>query len=645
MADVSVRVFVRFRPRNKVEKKSKSYKKVDFKLDVQERVISYKKLSNKTLHFTFDDVLGETVDQEDTFWRVAEPVCNDVLQGYNGTIFVYGQTGSGKTYIQFGPEEVYKKGSSFQDHSTLGLIPRCVPYLLSKIKENTELNQEESKIEAQVLEIYFEKFKDLLNPNGPELRVVGTEIPYLTKVPIKCLTDTFKMIRKAMHNRVTTYTKMNAASSRSHAIVILSVTQSYHNGTTKTGKVNFADLAGSEKISKSGVKGLKLDQAKAINLSLTNLGIVINALAERKPFIPYRNSSLTWFLKDSLCGNFKTTLVVAGSLAPYNLVETVNSLRFGQRCKLLKTRVKVNKVLSRSALKKRIKYLNWQVAELEKENKKLLSRLEESDRATLPSDDDRDLNTEINTIGRGSELSVLETSPSHGNELLTQSLQNTKNKFAQKTQKYKARIKKQEIKISKMKDGLTELWTEYNEQKKQLEATKSRLENSELQNTALEAQLAETLESYTNLKASFDLLQEEVHQEKIHLQSKSNLISLLTNKGNTFKNGTCLSCQVLYDEKLELEKERDNLQAMVSAYRTLEEENQKAAKADDEALEDLLKQQEEYITSVLSTRSNVRLKERAEGEDHFKSGVVKSSSSDDAMMQLFLLNAEAERDT
>eukprot|EP00495_Collosphaeridae_sp_1-RS-2012_P008266 TRINITY_DN8198_c0_g1_i1.p1 TRINITY_DN8198_c0_g1~~TRINITY_DN8198_c0_g1_i1.p1 ORF type:complete len:107 (+),score=6.51 TRINITY_DN8198_c0_g1_i1:193-513(+) len=105
------------------------------------------------------------------------------------------------------------------------------------------------------------------------------------------------MIRKAMHNRVTTYTKMNAASSRSHAIVILSVTQSYHNGTKKTGKVNFADLAGSEKISKSGVKGLKLDQAKAINLSLTNLGIVINALAERKPFIPYRNSSLTWFLK------------------------------------------------------------------------------------------------------------------------------------------------------------------------------------------------------------------------------------------------------------------------------------------------------------------------------------------------------------
>lgn len=617
MADVGVRVFVRFRPRNSIEKKKRTKKSPNVTLEIQGNVISYRKFEKESVNFEFDDVLGEEWTQESTFVRIAEPVCKDILDGYNGTIFVYGQTGSGKTYTQFGEEYLYKAGNTNVDMRTLGLIPRCVPYLLSKIRENIELDQGKSMIEAQALEIYFEKFRDLLNPEGPNLKVVGNEIPYLTKTPITSLTDAFKMIRTAMKNRVTMSTKMNSTSSRSHAIVILHVTQTYHNGTKKIGKVNFADLAGSEKVSKTGAVGLKLNQATAINLSLTNLGIVINALAAEKPFIPHRNSSLTWFLKDSLSGNFKTTLIVSGSLAPFNIQETVNSLRFGQRCKLIKTRAKVNKVLTRACLQKKIKQLSQRVAELEKENEELSVKVveekiaavtlrqekeEQIDAATLRQEEEK---TEISkcvprqTIERPHRASQI-------NKYMVD-LEKVNKTLKKNNVSYKSKIDDLEENISKLRTGLKDLYIDFGSMKKEFDKNKKDLNTFTDRNRRLESQLEETLEANGNLQEKADLFKQELAEEKIKTQKKKKVIEVMKMTENNIispEDKSCPMCLALSDEKSEIEAARDRLQALVDIYKAVEDEHQRTSELDDEALEELLKKQEEYMNSFLTYRSH-----------------------------------------
>eukprot|EP01122_Echinamoeba_exundans_P010681 TRINITY_DN404_c0_g1_i1.p1 TRINITY_DN404_c0_g1~~TRINITY_DN404_c0_g1_i1.p1 ORF type:complete len:567 (-),score=86.52 TRINITY_DN404_c0_g1_i1:92-1792(-) len=136
---------------------------------------------------------------------------------------------------------------------------------------------------------------------------------------------------------------MNASSSRSHSLFIISVTQKARNGTTKIGKLNLADLAGSEKVNKTGAVGETLEEAKKINQSLSALGNCINALTKsRRTHVPYRDSKLTHVLKESLGGNAKTTLLIACSPHPFNLEETISTLRFGQRAKTIKNKVRVN---------------------------------------------------------------------------------------------------------------------------------------------------------------------------------------------------------------------------------------------------------------------------------------------------------------
>jgi len=605
MADVGVRVFVRFRPRSNLENQKPGKKAKKLTLEVEGNVISYRKSDNECVNFVFDDVLGEEWTQESTFVRIAEPVCKDILQGYNGTIFVYGQTGSGKTYTQFGEEHLYRRGKTDVDMRTLGLIPRCVPYLISKMKENTELDQEKSMIEAQALEIYFEKFRDLLNPDGPPLKVVGNEIPYLTKTPVTSLADAFKMIRTAMTNRVTMSTRMNATSSRSHAIVILHVTQTYHNGTRKIGKVNFADLAGSEKVSKTGAVGLKLNQANAINLSLTNLGIVINALASEKPFIPHRNSSLTWFLKDSLSGNFKTTLIVSGSLAPFNLQETVNSLRFGQRCKLIKTRAKVNKVLTRASLQNKIKRLSKRVAELEKENEELSVKIVENEIAAVTSKEETE---KADTVSSEYESRQFAKRPRRGSPVddYLINLEKENKTLEEKNRKYKSKIKDLEGNISKLKTGLKDIYVEFTSMKKEFSKNRKDLQRLKDRNARLESQLEETLVANGNLQTSVEVYKQEVVEEKRKSEQKTKVLETMRNSGKSVSTGNdqCSMCRGLSEEKIEIQAERDRLQALVDIYKAVEDEHQRTTELDDEALEELLGKQEEYMNSFLTYRSH-----------------------------------------
>jgi kinesin family protein 5 len=201
-----------------------------------------------------------------------------------------------------------------------------------------------------MLEIYNEKIQDLLNPDNNNLKVKESKLSgvYVEDCSEVYVTDPLEMrevLNLGSKNRTIASTKMNDRSSRSHSIVLMTLHQKNTvEGSTKESRLFFVDLAGSEKVGKTGVEGKQLEEAKNINKSLTALGMVINTLAEgkRNSHVPYRDSKLTRLLQDSIGGNALTTLLIACSMCSYNDKETLSTLRFGQRAKAIKNKAKEN---------------------------------------------------------------------------------------------------------------------------------------------------------------------------------------------------------------------------------------------------------------------------------------------------------------
>ena len=313
----------------------------------------------KAYDFNFDRIFQSNTTQSEMFETAAKDIIDSVLNGYNGTIFAYGQTSSGKTFTMTG---------KLDDETLKGIIPRMAEYVFSQVSSADE--NIVYTIKASMIEIYMEKIRDLIvteNSNLPIRQNKNKEfyIENLSEHFVSNEKDIYDLLNKGNENRAVAFTKMNANSSRSHSIFILSIYQN-NNATLekKAGKLYLVDLAGSEKATKTGAEGQTLDEAKAINLSLTNLGMVINALTDGKSkFIPYRQSKLTWILSESLGGNAKTALVIACSPSPYNESETLSTLRFGERAKSIKNKPKVNKELTVDELKRQISKLEEQVRE------------------------------------------------------------------------------------------------------------------------------------------------------------------------------------------------------------------------------------------------------------------------------------------
>jgi kinesin family member 5 len=207
-------------------------------------------------------------------------------------------------------------GPDIGEEEKMGIIPRACRHIfqyISRCSDGTEFT-----IKCSFLEIYKEIIKDLLNPKNSNLKIRespqrGVWVEGLTELFVTCEQDVLDLLRMGERFRKVASTKMNATSSRSHSLFILQLTQKSPDGSTKTGKLNLADLAGSEKISKTGATGETLEEAKKINLSLSALGNCINALSTRSKHIPYRDSTLTFILRESLGGNSKTTLLIACS--------------------------------------------------------------------------------------------------------------------------------------------------------------------------------------------------------------------------------------------------------------------------------------------------------------------------------------------
>eukprot|EP01084_Bolivina_argentea_P017043 31836_1 len=379
----TIRVVVRFRPINSREKTTASENNwsgkeicpiyVDDK-HLQEydetsdskRIGKQVRLSSKS--FAFDEILV-WVSQQTAFERIGLPVVTDALNGINGTIFAYGQTGSGKTFSMFGPEPLTENNANL-----LGIIPRCCAQIFANLSTNEKIKG--YRIDVSFFEIYIHnKIRDLLHPakkGDPALKVrdglKGVFIENLKPETATNLQEILALIALANSHRTVSSTKMNATSSRSHSVMRVQIRIEMKDGSRCKSQINFGDLAGSEKVNKTGATGQTLKEAMAINQSLTLLGNVIAALAKigsgkkgKGSMVPFRDSALTHVLKDSLSGNCKTTLVTAASPHKFNLIETVSTFRFASRCKLVKTKAEKNVVLSPSQMRKMIEKLKIEV--------------------------------------------------------------------------------------------------------------------------------------------------------------------------------------------------------------------------------------------------------------------------------------------
>ena len=328
-----VKVAIRVRPMNKHEIELKS--KICVDVDTTNNTVAVSSSKGDTKTFQFDYVYPMDTTQRDIYDQVAFPIVDSIFQGYNGTVFAYGQTGCGKTFTMMGVVD---------NPELKGVIPNAFSHIFGFIK--TEGESKKFLVRCSFVEIYNEEVRDLLNNNDKKLDIredpkKGTFVKDLLYVTLQDTEDIQKCLDKGNKNRHVGATSMNDQSSRSHSLftVYLEIEE---GGKIRTGKLNLVDLAGSERVGKTNATGQTFDEGKKINLSLTALGSVIDALSQNRKHIPYKDSKLTRLLADSLGGNTKTVMFANISPASYNYDETVGTLRYASRAKLIKNAPKIN---------------------------------------------------------------------------------------------------------------------------------------------------------------------------------------------------------------------------------------------------------------------------------------------------------------
>ncbi|XP_060097979.1 kinesin-like protein KIF1A isoform X15 [Heteronotia binoei] len=379
MAGASVKVAVRVRPFNSREI-GKDSKCIIQMTGNTTTIINPKQPKETPKSFSFDYSYWSHTTPEDINYASQKQVYQDIgeemlqhaFEGYNVCIFAYGQTGAGKSYTMMGRQEKDQQG----------IIPQLCEDLFSRINDTTNDNMSYS-VEVSYMEIYCERVRDLLNPkNKGNLRVrehplLGPYVEDLSKLAVTSYNDIQDLMDSGNKARTVAATNMNETSSRSHAVFNIIFTQKRHDAETditteKVSKISLVDLAGSERADSTGAKGTRLKEGANINKSLTTLGKVISALAEmdsgpnknkkkkKTDFIPYRDSVLTWLLRENLGGNSRTAMVAALSPADINYDETLSTLRYADRAK----QIRCNAVINEDPNNKLIRELKDEVARL-----------------------------------------------------------------------------------------------------------------------------------------------------------------------------------------------------------------------------------------------------------------------------------------
>nr|BAA07612.1 kinesin protein [Caenorhabditis elegans] len=287
--------------------------------------------------FTFDGAYFMIRPGEQIYNDIVFPLVENVIEGYNGTVFAYGQTGSGKTFSMQGIETI---------PAQRGVIPRAFDHIFTATAttENVKF-----LVHCSYLEIYNEEVRDLLgadNKQKLEIKEQPDRGVYVAGLSMHVCHDVpacKELMTRGFNNRHVGATLMNKDSSRSHSIFTVYVEGITETGSIRMGKLNLVDLAGSERQSKTGATGDRLKEATKINLSLSALGNVISALVDGKSkHIPYRDSKLTRLLQDSLGGNTKTIMIACVSPSSDNYDETLSTLRYANRAKNIKNKPTIN---------------------------------------------------------------------------------------------------------------------------------------------------------------------------------------------------------------------------------------------------------------------------------------------------------------
>ncbi|XP_067850889.1 kinesin-like protein KIF1A isoform X7 [Heptranchias perlo] len=310
--------------------------------------------------------------QQEVYRDIGEEMLQHAFEGYNVCIFAYGQTGAGKSYTMMGKQEKEQQG----------IIPQLCQDLFARINDSTNANPSYS-VEVSYMEIYCERVRDLLNPKTKgnlrvrEHPILGPYVEDLSKLAVTSFNDISDLMDSGNKARTVAATNMNESSSRSHAVFNIIFTQKMQDSkadssSEKVSKISLVDLAGSERADSTGAKGTRLKEGANINKSLTTLGKVISALADvdsgsnknkkkkKSDFIPYRDSVLTWLLRENLGGNSRTAMVAALSPADINYDETLSTLRYADRAK----QIRCNAVINEDPNNKLIRELKDEVSRL-----------------------------------------------------------------------------------------------------------------------------------------------------------------------------------------------------------------------------------------------------------------------------------------
>ncbi|XP_070160505.1 kinesin-like protein KIF13A isoform X7 [Polyergus mexicanus] len=360
MATDKIRVAVRVRPfnRRELELGTQCVVEMTGQQTILQHPITMDKIDrNKPKTFAFDHCFYSLepgaenfASQEVVFDALGRDILDNAFQGYNACIFAYGQTGSGKSYTMMGSGD------------NKGIIPRLCDNLFDIIakQQSSELTY---KVEVSYMEIYNEKVHDLLDPkqNKQSLKVrehnvLGPYVDGLSQLAVTSFQDIDNLMAEGNKSRTVAATNMNSESSRSHAVFSVILTQTLTDPKSgvsgeKVSRMSLVDLAGSERAVKTGAVGDRLKEGSNINKSLTTLGLVISKLADQNSvnnnkkkdnFVPYRDSVLTWLLKDNLGGNSKTVMVATISPAADNYEETLSTLRYADRAKRIVNHAVVN---------------------------------------------------------------------------------------------------------------------------------------------------------------------------------------------------------------------------------------------------------------------------------------------------------------
>lgn len=374
-------VIVRVRPLNENEANDKKC------ITIENNSISID-VPNERKSFAFDYIADEKVTQNDIFHKAGSPLADACIQGiynkilklgYNATVFAYGQTGAGKTFSILGPTPEPKPNEN-ERFELRGLMPRIFEYIFNIVEKNKQeaSSQIEYMLKCSYLEIYQEQIVDLLDPQTENLHIredikKGVYVESLIEETVDSAEDLMEALKRGSANRHVGSTAMNKESSRSHSVFTLTIeSKSKKEGIINilSSRFHIIDLAGSERQKMTDAVGERLKEAGKINKSLSALGNVINSIVDisqgKSRYVHYRDSKLTFLLKDSIGGNSKTVIIANISGSSASAGETLSTLNFAKRAKLIKNKAVINEDTTGTVLllQQEIKRLKAENAEL-----------------------------------------------------------------------------------------------------------------------------------------------------------------------------------------------------------------------------------------------------------------------------------------